>query len=609
MQLEPNRSREEQRRSWRLFQRIYRETLRQHRGRLVLALICMIAVAIASSAQTYLMGPLIDKVFIARNGRLLWLMAAGILAIFAIRSVARYLQEVLLVVVGQRIVAETQDRLFQKLLRYGVESGDGQPAGALAASFIYDANMMRLAVCDVFLIAGKDTLTVLSMLGLMAFTNWKLALICMALPILSILPMQFIGRHMRRISLHTQTEVGVLSSSLTEAFQGGRTVKAFGLEGILGRRVADQMALVTKLVIRGAWIGGAILPIVDGLGGLAVGAIIFIGGWQVIAGNITPGALFVFVGAVVGAYASIPSLSKVNSTFQTGLAAAERVFALMDREPSVRVLETASPLPRRSGALQFDNVSFSYERDGEAVLKGVSFTAHAGRVTALVGPTGAGKSTIFNLLARFYDPTVGRVLVNDVDVRTVTPGSLRDAIALVSQDITMFDETIAGNIRYGRLGATDAEVEAAAAAAGVLDFLVQSPLGLATPVGENGLRLSGGQRQRIAIARALLRDAPILLLDEATSAQDPVSERRIQAALEQLMKGRTTLVIAHRLATVRNADLIHVLDQGTIVESGAHQDLINRGGLYAQLQGMRHPASWGDHSLSTLGGQTFSHLN
>jgi len=324
------------------------------------------------------------------------------------------------------------------------------------------------------------------------------------------------------------------------------------------------------------------------LGGLAIAAMIIYGGGLVIGQAMTPGNFLVFVGAVYGAYQPLRSLARVNVDLQTGLAAAERVFALMDRAPSILTSETAVALPRLSGSVQFEDVYFNYGAGEEDALRGVSFTAPAGQVTALVGPTGAGKSTILNLIARFYDPNQGRVLVNGIDLRTITPGSLRDSIALVSQDVALFDDTIAGNIRYGRLDATDAEVEAAARAAGVQDFLAQTPSGLQTRVGENGLRLSGGQRQRLAIARALLRDAPILLLDEATSAQDPASERQIQHAIEQLMRGRTTIVIAHRLATVRNADQIHVLNLGRTVESGSHQSLVDEGGLYAQLHDLQN---------------------
>ncbi|HET9149140.1 MAG TPA: ATP-binding cassette domain-containing protein, partial [Alphaproteobacteria bacterium] len=280
------------------------------------------------------------------------------------------------------------------------------------------------------------------------------------------------------------------------------------------------------------------------------------------------------------------SLSRVNVSLQMGLAAAQRVFALLDRKPALAEAPAAATLPRISGAVRFDDVGFSYG-PGENALAGVAFEAPAGGITALVGPSGAGKSTILNLIPRFYDPDRGRVAVNGHDIRTVSFASLRDALAVVSQEVVLFDDTVANNIRCGKLDATDTEVRAAAQAAAAAEFVERLPEGYDTRIGEHGLRLSGGQRQRIAIARAILRDAPILLLDEATSALDTESERTIQVALAGLMKGRTSIVIAHRLSTIMHADVIHVLDRGRVVESGRHEELLARGGVYARLHALQ----------------------
>jgi subfamily B ATP-binding cassette protein MsbA len=581
--------RADQQRSWRIFGRLWREELRHHQIALLGALACMIAVAIASSTQTYLMGPLIDRVFVGRDGAVLWLIAAAIVAIFAVRSGARYLQEVLLVTVGQKIVANLQTRLFHSLLRHDMEVVRSQATGSLTAAFVYDANMVRAAVCDVFLTAGKDTLTIATMIGLMIFTDWRMALMCLVLPVISVLPMRYLGRGVRRLSLGAQLETGALTERLVSAIQGIGTIKAFGLEAHEQAMADARMTALARLQVKAAWVGGAILPVVDGLGGLAVAVVIIYGGGRVIAGDLTPGQLFVFVGGIVGAYAPIPSLSKVNATFQTGLAAAERVFALMDRPRRQTSPEAAPLVPRASGAVCFEKVGFAYGQDDARALRDVDLVAPAGRVTALVGRTGAGKTTLLDLILRFHDPDQGRILVNGTDVRHANLASLRDAVAVVSQDTTLFEGSIADNIRLGRPDAAPAQVAAAALAAGVQTFAALLPEGLDTPVGEHGLRLSGGQRQRVAIARALLKDAPILLLDEPTSAQDAQSEREIQEALRTLMAGRTTIVAAHRLSTIRRADLIHVLDEGRIVESGSHDVLVAEGGLYAHLCTLQTP--------------------
>jgi subfamily B ATP-binding cassette protein MsbA len=465
----------------------------------------------------------------------------------------------------------------------------GNAPGALAALFTYDANTARLAVCDVFLVAGKDTLTIVTMIGLMFYTNWRLALMCLVLPVLAVIPMRMLGKQMRTISRMTQLKVGDLTRGLAEVFQGIKTVKSFGLEQREKSRLGQQMSHLARLVVKAAWVGGAILPVVDGIGGLAVASVILVGGVQVISHTVTPGQLFVFVSAIVGAYASIPSLSKVNITLQTGLAAAERIFTFLDHYPAAPPSPTLVTLPTMPGAIQFENVSFAYD-NRTTVLDRLNFVAAGGSMTAIVGRSGAGKSTVLNLIARLYDPVGGKISIAGQDIKSVSMNSLRRNIAIVSQETTIFDDTLLNNIRYGRQNASDSEVEAIAALVGVSDFCVPLRDGLLTQVGERGLRLSGGQRQLIGIARALLKDAPILLLDEPTSFQDAQSEQTVQTALRQLMVGRTTIVAAHRLKTVRDAAAILVLEDGHVVESGAHDVLIRRRGLYARLNSFQSGA-------------------
>jgi subfamily B ATP-binding cassette protein MsbA len=330
-------------------------------------------------------------------------------------------------------------------------------------------------------------------------------------------------------------------------------------------------------------------PLIDAVGGVAIAAIILYGGSQVVAGQTTPGSFFSFITACLMAYQPMRALGKTNAQLQEGLAAAERVFSLLDRQPDVQEPARPRPLPRSPVSVELDEVTFTYE-GGARALDRVSLAAPTGQTTALVGPSGAGKSTVLSLIPRFFDPEAGTVRVGGQDVRTLSLASLREAMALVTQEVAIFDDTVRENIRMGRLDASDAEVERAAEAAAAHAFISELQQGYDTPVGENGTRLSGGQRQRISIARAILKDAPILLLDEATSALDTESEKQIQAALGRLMQGRTTLVIAHRLSTVMDADRIYVLDQGRVVERGTHSDLIARAGTYAKLYDLQFAA-------------------
>jgi subfamily B ATP-binding cassette protein MsbA len=391
---------------------------------------------------------------------------------------------------------------------------------------------------------------------------------------------------MRRVTANTQAEIGQLTTLLSQTFQGARLVKAYGMEDYEERRAAGLFERVFALIDRATRTRSRASPMMETLGGAAIAIVILYGGHQVIAGARTPGAFFSFVTALLLAYQPLKSLANLNASLQEGLAAAHRIFQVIDIEPTIRDLPGARPLRVEGCEIVFDQVRFGYS-PGAVALDGVSLRVPAGRTVALVGASGAGKSTILNLIPRFFEVEEGGIAIDGQDIRAVSLASLRGAIAIVTQEVTLFDDTLRANIAYGRFGAPMTDIEAAARAAGIDGFIRELPAGYDTQVGEHGVRLSGGQRQRIAIARAMLKDAPILLLDEATSALDSESERQVQTALRTLIRGRTTLVIAHRLSTVQGADLIHVVDRGRIVESGRHADLLACNGLYARLYALQ----------------------
>ncbi len=572
-------------RSFALMRRLFREAALPYIWHIAAATVCMALVAGTTAATAWLLDPVVNKVFVERDRSMLWLIGGAVLGVFAVKSLASYLQDVLLSHVGQNIIADTQSRLFARVIDQEVALFQDRSSGTLVSHFTYDINAMRIAVSNAFIGIGRDTLSVVFLVGVTFYQDWRLACISLIAAPTSVLPIQRLSKRMRRVARRAQEEMGGLNTSLSQTFQGIRVIKAFGLEAFERSRVKGLVASLRDLAIGATRIEAAAQPIIDTFGGVAVTAVIVYGGARVIDGATTPGAFFSFIAAVLMAYQPLRSLSKMNVSIQTGLAAAARVFALIDRTPALTEVETPVAVPRVSGAVRFEDVRFSYNGEDFA-LNGVSFEAPAGGIAALVGPSGAGKSTVFGLIPRFYDANQGRVLVNGIDVRQSSFASLRDAMAIVSQEVVLFDDTIANNIRYGRLDADDDAIKAAAEAAAA-DFIAELPQGYETRVGEHGMRLSGGQRQRIAIARAILKDAPILLLDEATSALDTESERLIQQALARLMKGRTTIVIAHRLSTIRDADVIHVFDKGRVVESGPHQTLLEAGGLYARLHALQ----------------------
>jgi subfamily B ATP-binding cassette protein MsbA len=561
---------------------LVRDYLRPHLGRIAVGLLCMAVVAASTAAFTQLIKPIIDDIFVSQRQEMLLPVAVAVLLVFAAKGIATYAQAVLMSFVGHRVVADLQQRLYERLIGADLAFFHRHSPGDLVARFINDINMLRYAVSTTLVGLGKDTLTALALVGVMFYEDWLLALITFVAFPAAILPMVRIGRRVRNISADTQAEIGRFTILLDESFQGMRYIKAYAMEAYETLRARGVIDGVFRLNYRSARVRNALHPVMEILGGLAVVAVILYGGHQVISQGKTPGSFFAFITALLLAYEPMKRLAKLNTNLQEGLAAAERVFKLLDREPEIREEPGAPPLAVDGGTIRFAGVSFSYDT-GTAALRDVSLEVPAGHTAALVGASGAGKSTVLNLIPRFYDVGRGAVTIDGQDVRAVTMDSLRRQIALVSQEILLFDDTIRANIAYGRAGASDADVAAAATAAGADEFIAELPQGYDTPVGPRGAKLSGGQRQRIAIARAMLKNAPILLLDEATSSLDSESERQVQRAMAELMAGRTSLVIAHRLSTIVDANIIFVMDGGRIVESGAHADLLGRGGPYARL--------------------------
>ena len=564
-----------------LVRRLWRDWIRKYLGRIVSAAALMAVVVATSMAYPKLIQLAIDMLGEA-DRRVVTLMPAAIIAITFIRGIASYGQSVLTQSMSLRVIAELQKAMFARLMDADLATMQSAPTGALISRFTNDVNLMRDALSRSLTVMVRELLTAIAMVGMMFLFDWVLALVVVVTYAIAGRPILRIGRRLRRASANVQTGLGSLTATLNQSFGGIRLIKAYGMESYENTHAGALFDEIYRLILKTVKGRARTQPIMEIVGGVSVALVLAYGGYRVIFATGTLGEFVGFLTAAIMAIQPMRSLGNLNASLQEGLAAVKRTFDLLDTESRITDRAEARVLEAVAGHVHLDDVSFAYQ-PGKPALDRITIDVPAGQTVALVGPSGAGKSTVLNLIPRFYDPDGGVVRIDGHDVREITLASLRDHIALVSQDVTLFNESVAANIGFGNPAAGRAAIEAAAADAAAHEFITQLPNGYDTVVGERGVKLSGGERQRVAIARAMLKNAPILLFDEATSALDAEAERQVQSALARLAQGRTMIVIAHRLATVIGADLIYVVDQGRVVESGVHADLLARGGLYARL--------------------------
>ena len=516
------------------------------------------------------------------DDRIVYQIPAWIVAITLVRAVAMYAQALLTSEIAQRVLRDLQGEMFAAIVRADYARFSREGTGGLVSRFTYDINIIAETLVRSTSQVMRDVVVIIAVFVAMLRIDWVLALGVMGILALAAGPLGEIARRARRQTKAAQTQMGDMTSLLQESFSGARLVRTYGLERYESERAKVEFERRRKTQMKLTRNRSRSDPILEALGGVAAAGVFAFIGWRVAHGEANTGDLLALITAIAAASASARALGTFNTVLNEGAAALERVFALLDERPEIADQPDAKPLRVTQGRISFENVTFAYE-DAAPAVRDLSFSVEPGETVAVVGPSGAGKSTVLNLIPRLFDVTSGRVAIDGCDVRAVTLDSLRRQIAMVSQEATLFNDTVRANIAFGRAGASEAEIIAAARAAAAHDFIQDLPGGYDASVGERGGLLSGGERQRIALARAFLRDAPILLLDEATSALDAESERKVQDALARLAKGRTTLVIAHRLATVRDADRIIAMQDGRIVETGRHDELVAKGGLYARL--------------------------
>ncbi len=565
-----------------LLKRLVKEFVQPYYSKLGFAVAAMIVVAISNAAQVWLVKPALDKIFFDLDKRMLLIIPISMVGVGTAKALATFFQNYFMKYVGQKIITDIQAKLYSHLIYSDLQYLHKFSTGKLISRFSNDIITMRASLSNVLTGIAKELLTVVFLVLVMFSLNWQLAILIFIIFPLAIYPIIRMGRRMRKISLSTQENLGNYTTQLDETFKAIKEVKSYHAEEHEITKSNDILNNIFSLYVQAIKTESVASPIIEIISSMAIAGVIWYAGNEVILGSTSPGSFIAFIGAFVAAYRPIKNLAELNNNLQEGLAASRRLFDVMDIKPSIVNKENAKDLVVNRADIKFDKVKFNYnEKD---LFNDLSFNVKSGQVIAFVGSSGSGKTTIANLLLRFYDILDGSIKIDDQDIKTITLESLRKQITLVSQDVLLFDDTVAANIGYGNLNATIDEIIKAAKLAAADEFISKLPDKYDTIIGQNGFKLSGGQKQRLSIARAILKNSPIIIFDEATSALDNISEQNIQNSIYSMKKeGRAIIIIAHRLSTIINSDLIYVLDKGQIIDSGSHEQLLKSSKYYQEL--------------------------
>ncbi len=568
---------------YQILSRLFKDSVKPYTVKLSSSFFFMLVTALTTGLTAWILDPAIEKIFLEKDNTMLVIIPVAIIVTLLLKSFATYMQTAILGEVAQQIIADTQIKMFSKIIYSDLAWVQKNHSGKLISNFLYDVTLLQDSVSSSLANGLRDLLTLICLIGVMYYQDWRLATVSLiAIPLVGLLSKK-LGKRMKKASTEGQIETGILATLLSENLDGQRIVKAYQQEEAEIKKVSSSIYKRMSLIIKGIKTRAAASPFSEFLAGFGIAAALYYAGIRGIQGELELNEFVSFLGAMMLSFQPLKRLSSINTTIQDGFAAAIRIFNLMDEESQIREIDNAKDLNVEKGKIEFLNVSLAYKQNKNLALNNINLTIEPGTTTALVGPSGAGKSSCLNLIPRFYDPSNGSIEIDGQNIQLLTLDSLRSYISLVSQEPKLFDVSIKENINYSNTNASYDEIVDAAKSAAAHDFIMHLPDKYETIVGEKGFSLSGGQKQRISIARAFLRNAPILLLDEATSSLDNESESLIQVAIKKLMQNRTTIVIAHRLSTIIDANKIAVFDTGKIVEIGTHHELIKNDGLYSNL--------------------------